>query len=183
MRENCAMKLETFCMARSLISVWVRTRTQTLAEHPFWERLHVARCTLIAPHRPRAGPSILSPFAPFAAFRCRVISVWKIDRLVSALPTGPWGGLDDSSRHSSSRPLPCLVRVLLSSPSHIKLHKCQPTVMTTSCKRPIIFIINDIGALSLCIIIIEHPGACHQGQIPQYLTFSTSFSYSQSVYI
>lgn len=48
--------------------------------------------------------------------------------------------------------------------------------MTTSCKRPIIFIINDIGALSLCIIIIEHPGAGQQCQIPQYLTFSTSLS-------
>lgn len=76
MRENCAMKLETFCVAQSLISVWVllgsnartRTRTQTLAEHPFGKG-SVARCTLIAPHRPRAQDLLclllllLQPFA------------------------------------------------------------------------------------------------------------------------
>lgn len=74
MRENCAMKLETFCVAQSLISVWVllgsnaRTRTQTSAEHPFGKG-RVARCTLIAPHRPRAQDLLclllllLQPFA------------------------------------------------------------------------------------------------------------------------
>lgn len=102
------------------------------------------RCILIA----RPGPKIEKKAAPFAAFRRRrrrrVISVWKIDRLVMTRPR--WGGLDDSrpvaptSSSSSCCPPLCMA-------AHIKLHKCQATVMTTSCKRPIIFIINDINAL------------------------------------
>lgn len=68
----------------------------SLCRTPLWAGCHRVKGSTNTLHfnRSSSSPSGPSPspfahFAPFAAFRCRVISVWKIDRLVIGIADQP----------------------------------------------------------------------------------------------